>query len=130
MGNNFSSFHCKLILSQYLKCHFLHLQKQLSYVHGISFFQLLEELCAIGRDPKNIGYKNTSNKSEESETDGASQPQGSITRSAQMGDEPMSDEDDEDEDRFSFTSTTSSSKAGLDADKDKDTARYLLSFCK
>ena len=85
-------------------------------------YQLLEELCGLGQDPKNIGYKSTS-KTDDSDTDGTSQSQGPISRAAQMGDEPMSDEDDEDEDRFSFTSTTSSSKVGMDGEKDKDAAR-------
>ena len=87
------------------------------------FFQLLQEVCALGRDPKYIGFKMGA-KPDSSEVDsGSGLGQGS-GRVAPVTEEPMSDEEEDDDDRFSFTSTTSTAKVLAENDKNKDNSKY------
>lgn len=90
---------------------------------GNSFFQLLQEVCALGRDPKYIGFKMGA-KSDSSEVDSNSVLGHGSGRVAPVTEEPMSDEEDDDDDRFSFTSTTSTAKVLAENDKNKDNMKY------
>lgn len=90
---------------------------------GNTFFQLLQEVCALGRDPKYIGFKMGA-KADSSEVDSNSVLGHGSGRVAPVTEEPMSDEEDDDEDRFSFTSTTSTAKVLGENDKNKDNLKY------
>ena len=93
---------------------------------ALSIFQLLHEVCSLGRDPKLIGYR-LGAKAENNDVDNTSTLGSQGTgRGAQVNDEPMSDEEEDDEDRFSFTSTTSSAKFLAETDKGKDASKYVL----
>lgn len=90
-----------------------------------TFFQLLQEVCALGRDPKYIGFKMGA-KPDNGEVDsGSGFGQGTV-RVAPVSEEPMSDEEEDDEDRFSFTGTTTTAKVITENDKNKDNSKYVL----
>ena len=88
-----------------------------------AFFQLLQEVCGQGRDPKYIGFKMGA-KPDGSDVDSGSGLGQGIGRVAPVTEEPMSDEEEDDEDRFSFTSTTSTAKVITENDKSKDNSKY------
>ena len=92
---------------------------------GLAFFQLLQEVCSLGRDPKCIGFKMGA-KTDGSDTDsvtGLVQGPGRVISGAE---EPMSDEEEDDDDRFSFTTTASAAKILAESDKTKDSSKYVL----
>ncbi|XP_032242084.2 E3 ubiquitin-protein ligase HUWE1 isoform X2 [Nematostella vectensis] len=80
--------------------------------------KIMEQLCNMGYDPKNIGYKIT-----DDEQEGALEVQSAQVQAAnllsQPSEDPMTDDEYDDDDRFSFTSATSS-KASADAESGKD----------
>ena len=88
-----------------------------------TFFQLLQEVSTLGRDPKYIGFKMGA-KPDSTEVDSNSVLGHASGRVAPVTEEPMSDEEDDDEDRFSFTSTTSTAKVLAENDKNKDNSKY------
>lgn len=90
-----------------------------------TFFQLLQEVCALGRDPKYIGFKMGA-KPDNGEVDSGSVLGQGTGRVAPVSEEPMSDEEEDDEDRFSFTGTTSTAKVITENDKSRDNSKYVL----
>ena len=108
---------------------FLHpvslLSLDVNYVNVMdnTFFQLLQEVSTLGRDPKYIGFKMGA-KPDNTEVDSNSVLGHASGRVAPVTEEPMSDEEDDDEDRFSFTSTTSTAKVLAENDKNKDNSKY------
>lgn len=80
--------------------------------------KLLEQVCELGQDPKNIGYK-ISEVKEGDLQDG--QTQGSASGlPPQASEEPMTDDEFDDDDRFSFTSASSKISPEVENNKDKE----------
>lgn len=80
--------------------------------------KLLEQVCELGQDPKNIGYKISEPKDGEPQDPQASGNASSLP--SQASEEPMTDDEYDDDDRFSFTSATSKIVPEVETNKDKD----------
>lgn len=81
--------------------------------------KLLQQVCELGQDPKNIGYKITDTAKDgdlqESPSQGNTQ-----TLPSQASEEPMTDDEFDDDDRFSFTSASGSAKPSPEIENSKD----------
>ena len=97
------------------------------FFHFVFSFQLLQEVCSLGRDPKYIGFKMGA-KLDGSDTDNSSTLGQGTGRVAVVNEEPMSDEEEDDDDRFSFTSTTTAAKVVTENDKIKDNSKYDIAI--
>lgn len=80
--------------------------------------KLLEQVCELGQDPKNIGYKISEPKEGDTQDPQASGNAPGLP--SQASEEPMTDDEFDDDDRFSFTSASSKIATEVDANKDKD----------